>query len=412
MGNNITKILKDDEGALVRTGGQWKRNGNGNRDPENITKKESIDLVAAHYILTMSKESFESMQDSSDCEEIRWLTTESLGEFGKNAGKNEIIDYYNRITGNSKKTYSKNMCMTISNFILDIAKIFSSIVKTIQPKFKYIDTDEDEKPVVKIVKEKSDIPFDKEFSVSKFSFCGSRINALKLNSTEKEDICIAEANTLEDVFGIPELTDLYFDEGWNPDLNAFTGMNEDTKKKYEEHLSLFWCRFSGKEIGEKPDHIQKFGDIPLNSYQDSKFCSNTEENSDTSFIDVESGTKEVNDDNLKNLLILYADNWKHMIQKTVDKQERLRRIINSLFIYTDVGNGEKLPMINPNLDETSIKLIKSESRELLTTLFLECELDFLKGMKIYDAISDKLIYDTTLEQLREMDNICYLLKTK
>ena len=51
------------------------------------------------------------------------------------------------------------------------------------------------------------------------------------------------------------------------------------------------------------------------------------------------------------------------------------------------------------MSETNIQDIVVETRAVLMNLYLTCEMDYLNGVKIYEAIVDKKILDTSQNQI-------------
>ena len=45
--------------------------------------------------------------------------------------------------------------------------------------------------------------------------------------------------------------------------------------------------------------------------------------------------------------------------------------------------------IHPNLDETSLQKITTETREIIVQLYIKCEEDFRKGLELFDDIIEE-----------------------
>ena len=144
------------------------------------------------------------------------------------------------------------------------------------------------------------IPFGKEFGLSKLSFCNTRINNLVERGTQDKKTCVAEMNTMENNQRLPELFDLYCDAGYECNSGRFLGMSESTKKEYLKDLDLFYKTFTGND--KRPEKIKRFGDIPMNTYNQDTMC-------DVPGISADAFTGSEHTYNyMNNLLIQYAEN--------------------------------------------------------------------------------------------------------
>ena len=137
-----------------------------------------------------------------------------------------------------------------------------------------------------------------------------------------------------------------------------------------------------------PDNIKSFSNILLKDYSKDQKCQDPNSiNSSTT-------------GSLSNKLFSeYANNIKKMIQNTNENQQKLLDIINKLFVYSNSSTNQKEIHISPSLNETNIQDIVVETRAVLMNLYLTCEMDYLNGVKIYEAIVDKKILDTSQNQI-------------
>ena len=93
-----------------------------------------------------------------------------------------------------------------------------------------------------------------------------------------------------------------------------------------------------------------------------------------------------------------------MIQNVNKKQNELLAIINGLFVFslepvTKVNNIR----VNPDLNEISLQELVVQTRELIIELYLNCENDFIEGIKIYEAIVEKQTFDTTQKHIEQLE---------
>jgi hypothetical protein len=329
----------------------------------------------------------------------------------------------------TKKTY----CNEIAKFYIKIAHVFSAIVTTINPEYVYKDVFGN--TVKKNLMQKSSIPSGVATQVSKINLCGERINALKGKQKETEDkadvgkkdqyleedieikeneqtgdyeynygetieiqpnICSVnldkngETNYLNDEPGIDELIDLYFDGDYDLKTGKFMGMTTETEKHFQDDLKRFYMAFT--DNAEMPPDIKKFSDIKLRDYSSKKFCESGKNNKA-----VKGGYKD-------ELFLKYADNLKAMIQSVNVKQDALLTIINKIFVYVlDPVTDKEVIRINPDLTESGLQELIVKTRNLIIELYLKCETDFVEGVKIYEAIVESQIFNTTQKHIDQLE---------
>ena len=79
------------------------------------------------------------------------------------------------------------------------------------------------------------------------------------------------------------------------------------------------------------------------------------------------------------------------------KQIRLLNILNKLFLVdTDVR-------IHPDLTEDLLQKLVEDTRTIIIELYLKCEDDYLEGMKIYEAIVETQIIQTSQNQIQTLE---------
>ena len=95
-----------------------------------------------------------------------------------------------------------------------------------------------------------------------------------------------------------------------------------------------------------------------------------------------------------------------MIQNTNKNQEILLSIINQIFVYTiDPQTNKKQIRINPLLSEERLQEIVIETRALIIKLYLNCEMDYVNGLKMYEAIVEQKILETSQNQVANLKKI-------
>jgi hypothetical protein len=87
------------------------------------------------------------------------------------------------------------------------------------------------------------------------------------------------------------------------------------------------------------------------------------------------------------------------------------KIIDILFIFvpatkeTEIGtdkNTNKI-RINPLLTETVLEDAVVKTRKLIMELYLGCERDYTNSLKLFESILEQKIFDTTMNQIKNME---------
>ena len=392
-----------------------------------------IDYIATYYILTMDFKSLKELSKTEYCDKLIVLTSEIINKYftdleveyisQRTENKVEInkkekqpfifinkdrldsLDVSNDFQKNTKKT---RVCLGIAKFYVKIAHIFAAIVTTMNPVYTYKDAATGNTVKTDFLN-KDKIPKGTDRKLEKLSICDNRIRALQKGeiidetikkTTLQPKICAMNLKkdksgikTLEDEPGIPEFMNLYYDK-YDYAKGTFTGMTDNTKVVFQEQLELFYTAFTGKKMTpEDRKTITKFSDIKLKDYNKEPLCQ-------TSDI-FRSGCRA--DSNSK-LLINYATHIKNMIQRATDNQSKLLKIINQLFTYVkDPFSGKRVIRINPELTEETLQKIVEQTRVLIMNLYITCEKDYVEGVKLYEAIVEAKICETTQKQIATLE---------
>lgn len=402
-------------------------NNDSNLKPKSIS--QILDYISTYYILTMDFKSLRKLYDKEYCDKLVILTSDILQRYFtemeitylaqriKNGVEVNEIDkdkviFFNRTNldkldvQNSVK--KKRLCVGIAKFYIKIAHLFAAIVTTINPIYVYKDAEGN--TINATLKEKGQIPPNVPRQIYKLNICDNRIKSLKNNNELKPDangdifvgpkVCNmnigddGKEKTLDDEPGIPELTELYFDDKYDYATGKFTGMTEATKKVFEEDLKIFYNVFTGKK--DVPPGVTKFSDIKLRDYHKMPKC----QGNDPPFQKKYRGN--ANDKLFKD----YAENLKNMIRKSNAGQESLLAVINKIFVYTiDPQTNKKQIRINPELSEKKLQEIVVETRGLIIKLYLTCEMDYVNGLKMYEAIVEQKILETAQKQIKSLEKM-------
>ena len=389
-----------------------------NPDDKNFNNMYNvIDFIATNYILTTDFKGWSQLTKKEYCDKLLILTSDIIDRKFNNveiaylAQRLEKGEEINRMT-KDKITYvnkdglgvnddsiqKKRMCVGIAKFYIKIAHVFASIVMTINPVYVY--KDEFGNTVKRGLLEKDKIPKNTIRKIFKLNICDKRIRALKHGEVYDEQtgdvtlqpkICDLNLNgekTLEEEPGILELKQLYFDDKYDYSLGTFHDMSDATRKNiYEKDVATFYKAFTGDDT--VPLEINEFSKIKLRDYSKTKLCENPK-------ITVSKNDK---------LFIQYADNIRHMIANAAKKQSELLAIINEMFAYiVDPKTGTRQIRINPSLTEQSLDDIVIRTRKIIIDLYVNCEKDYLTGIKLYEAIVEMLMLKTTENRIQNLQD--------
>jgi hypothetical protein len=380
---------------------------NHNIDNVNIV---NVDFIAAYYILSMNYKSLQEVNKKSYCNKLVKLISNIIDdEFNDievislkkriHEGAGDSIHHTNDNVTNDNVTndnvdlnilditdidvfdieqqnIKKLLCDEIATFYVKLAHIFGSIMLTINPVYSYQDKNGKQKK--RPLSRKDKIPKHVERNIHTLNICN------KPTTTKG-------GNGLSDEFLKTNMCELY-DSSVEPTIQE---MSPEMKKTYDNDLELFYITFSGNET--KPNNINAFSDIPLSMYDKKVFLhksilKNQYSNNDGLFVD-------------------YANNIKQMIQKANMNQQKLLHIMDEIFSFLYVKNSkhgehgehEKQFRINPTLTTTKVREITEKTRKLIIDLYINCELDYLNGAKIFEALVSSKILDTTKKQIEFLE---------
>jgi len=403
-----------------------------NKSSENEFKNfyDIIDYIATYYILTMDFKSLSKLSEKSYCDKLVVLTSDIVERYFndmeitylaqriKNGAEvndlnKEKILFINRdnlegldISNDAQKTIKKKrVCIGIAKFYVKVAHIFAAIIMTINPVYTYKDATG--QTVKTGLLEKDKIPKNVNRKLYKLNICDNRIRALKKgeitdntgNVTIQPKVCDMNVSkngldkTLADEPGITELMRLYLDDNYDYSNGNFTGMSDSTKKQFMKDLQLFYIAFTGNET--MPPEITKFSDIKLRDYNKKSGCQGATPVLKTKY------TLNQKDQ----LFINYAENTTKMIQTAADNQSKLLSVINELFTYViDPYSGKKVIRINPKLNDELLQKSVEKTRRFIIDLYIKCETDYVNGIKLYEAIVESKILETTQKQIDNLKN--------
>ena len=433
-----------------KSGGTDSKKNVDKETPDTLKLEQMVDKIAANYIVTMDSDSLRKLNEKSYCDEIMALTSDILE---KEFTHLEVQQIANRVhkgtiiisefdeplpsdtsqnTGDTvfflrKDALQENpeekreICNEIAKFYVKIAHLFAAILKTINPEFIYKDLFGN---IIR-TREKESIPKNTKYQLYNLNLCNQRLNTLLgknnidemvyLVTDEKKidvqpDYCSihvksnGEIKTLEEEPGIPELMTLYYDADYDYKSGEFRGMTGNTKEEYQKDLELFYKSFTGAD--SMPSTIKTFGDIKLRDYNKTKICLTNERNERNVTNEVYN-TKGNYKDQLFNW---YSRNIGEMIHSVNEKQEKLLDILNQVF-WTDETKENSI-RIQPDLTENKLQLLVEDARECIKDMYILCERDFVEGIKIYEAIVESKMLETTQKQIETLEKLSEKLFSK
>mgnify|MGYP001237286282 CR=1 FL=1 len=352
----------------------------------NISQNKKIgDLYFCDDLVIMTGDVLANKLNSMDIEYLKQrtekgvviddMTTDKVIFFNKSQKDN--LDIKN-------KTEKRRICNGISKFYVKIAQLYAAILKTINPVYKYKDEYGNEKLVPH--NKKHSIPSHLNYSLTQINLCNRRLNAL-LNSqdytTEKDkdvfvhpDLCKINMNddkgmNLLQEEGMVEFGQLFKDV-YNYDTGKFDSISDKMKVEYQKALTVFYNTYTGNS-GKLPEDIKKFSDIKLRQFS-KKECL-----PDGNYNKKYKGTLS------EELFQKYALHLKEMYMKINKNEETIVNVLKEIFSIIKTQKGEKV-IINPKLTYENLDKFILQTQQLITTLYVTCEEDFLKGVQIFQEI--------------------------
>ena len=382
--------------------------------------RHTIDYIATYYIITMDFQSLNKLASREYCNELIILTSDIISKYAttrdiqylvKRQGYTEDdthpelvtrkVTYFNKnlVENEIPEMVKKDMCMAIASFYIRIAHLFSAIILTINPIYKYRDSN----GAIHEVNwaNRQNIPPGADVEVEYSNICNNRMEALATpdvkpaNSESKSGffdfmgmgsssvimkptICHLQLkpNMLIDEPGIKELEMLYYDV-YDYNEGKYTSMSPGSREQYEEDVREFYKSFTGKYNEPVPPEIKSFQDIPVQQYSK---CNSPDFSQP---VVVSKNTS---------LFQKYADNLNEMKRYAGINQDKLMEIIGKLFVYTvNKKTKKKQIRINPRLNDALLDNLIKQSRTYISDLYKTCQRNYDKGV-IYTKILLNLLY--------------------
>ena len=100
----------------------------------------------------------------------------------------------------------------------------------------------------------------------------------------------------------------------------------------------------------------------------------------------------------------YADHLIKMMQNAEAQKKALLDNLRKVFIKNPSPSTGKLFIISNKLTSESLSDITDDVRDIIVKMYIDCENDFLEGIKLFDALIDKQILDEAISTKRQMSN--------
>ena len=267
----------------------------------------------------------------------------------------------------------------------------------------------------------------KDVKVESLNFCNSRISDLMdmdevtslINGTNsitgtngesvikiKPRLCSSSLNnnnegytrqkSVYDLPGFAELSRLYFDR-YNSSKKRFDRMSKESEKEKKRNVALLYTLFTGDR--NPPKDIKSFRDIPLHSFADTIECDNPESALNKTYIGT---TKD-------KLFVDYVEQIKKMIYQSNMIRNTLLEIIDRVFVpVRDSGDGMATEIkpkfsINSKLSSKELNDCIEDARRIILRLYMTCEKDFVKALKILQAIIEAQILELNKRQMKDLE---------
>ena len=403
------------------------------KDGEKVDKSKLVnivDYVARNFILTSNFKDMNNLAKVDYCNKIVLLTTKIIAD---KMNDREIEIMHSRVEdGKDKEVVTKEkviffskdnidkldvknesdkqmMCNSIAKFYVRIAHIFAAIVTTVNPVYVYKDM-KGEKLKIPLLKLRN-VPSELQGvtpTIETSNICDNRIKVLLNNQnhdgskdteiTIKPNFCSMNLDRSTDKSkillqepGIPQLEDLYYNV-YDMKSGKYDTMSDAMKDDtYKKDLERFYKTFTGKTEmpvnSEGKEIINSFSDIELKDYHNSRGCIR-----DTTSV-LEPLYRREYVGKKEGLFEKYALHVKNMMQSTEENRNKLISIIDELFTYNKDDDKkeskDKTIIINPDVTLEKLTDITDKARNIIVSLYLTCEADFAKGVKLFEAIVEK-----------------------
>lgn len=407
-----------------------------------------IDKIATDYILSMNFQDMKNMNTEAGCSKMVLIvenilkknTTEielssmdktKQGMFSLSAppsGNTSIFVFpegdeeEKKIMDISDAKKKLLICRNIAKFYVRIAHVFAAIIMTVNPKYEYRYGEETK--TVSII-DKKDIPEEALASanvVLEKNYCSERETLLtrksRLDDNNNISITIPYCNLNEEIeplgqsTGIKELEEL-FKDNYDPSSGIFT-MSTESEKQYKKVVQQFYSAMHS--VGSAPN---TFTDFKSPKYNEERGCSETALQKAIAILDDEeekneydSNVNTIEEDEVeppfKETYIgtnsgLYKEFKNNILLMKQNTSKNTGLVFENLGKLFDLGADPIT--IHPNINPKTIEPLIVDTREKIAKLYLECEINFQKGLEIFRNIVYQNLAEQTKKEISSLESI-------
>ena len=169
-------------------------------------------------------------------------------------------------------------------------------------------------------------------------------------------------------------------------------MDTESENEKKRNVALLYTLFTGNK--NPPKDIKSFRDIPLHSFAETIECDTQDSALNKTYIGT---TKD-------KLFVDYVEQIKRMIYQSNTIRNSLLEIIDRIFVPAR-GETETKPKfsINPNLSLKELNECIEDARRIILRLYVTCEKDFIRALKILQAIIETQILETNNRQIKDLE---------
>ena len=419
--------------------------GSGASTQSNVNT-QIIDKIATDYILSMNFQDMLNMTTESGCSKMVIVVEDILKKNTTQVELQELAEKKGFFDLSEKKTptnsvfifpkedenktldidNSKNkllLCSQVAKFYVQIANLFSAIITTTNPKYEFIKDGENKR---ESIMDKKNIPEELLTSTNIIidkNFCSEREELLTSKSKldERGEISISlpycKLNKLLTPYietpGIKELEELFKDD-YDFNTGLFS-MSKESETQYKNMVAMFYKTMY--TTGNAPDTLSE---LKIPDYSKERGCSETKLQQ---AIDIEVKNEDINDDdeNQEDIVIEkerddpippfddtyigtnsglfkdFRDNVILMKKMTSDDNAIVFAKLNSIF---DLSSDPI--QLNSIINNKTINSISQETREAIVKMYLNCEINFQKGLEIFRNI---VYQQLTKQTSQEIENL-------
>jgi hypothetical protein len=394
---------------------------------ETFTLERVIGKIAAKYITSQDFKDMQLLRDPEYCNKLTIITSNILAnhfsnqeieylakktEKGKEVNKKEkdkVLSFFNHDKIRKydvKNTLKKvRMCKEISKYYILVAKIYSAILSTINPKYEYMGSDGE--PVQVDYLEKSSIPdfirdTEKITLVKTQNYAARRGQALLAHPVVdkdgkdtgdvqfKETICDmykplydAPSYRLSDEPGIQQLKTLYFDV-FDTEKAEFVDMSKEVRAEYFTHLEMMYKVINNGDA--MPDSVKNFADITFEDFGKTKLCSD----------ELSYKLSQLSLPMSHQLFKQYTANNTAYMEVVKKYHTLLLELLNTLFVYVPDPENPRAKdiIVNNKLTYKNVEEIAKKTRAIIVGFYVDCEKAFISNVKTFIEImkyADKTI---------------------